>query len=221
MHRASRPGHFQLPRHYWAYQLLFAEWQLVTALLAGLCVSIFRSLAAALLFIVPLVLAFASVYTFGPAEKVGLVVESERLIVTGRTILFAEILGSRHRFEAKRFDTGEGCLAIHSWTLSVRLLDHSELVIHRTVASYADGDYAPRPDAKGRNMANVIRAALNVWHASTPKDLVRGLREDLQSYRRYRPVPRRWQAVIESPWFTVVTFIVALIAGLGVFSPRW
>ena len=113
-------------------------------------------MSSVLLFLVPLVLSFATVFTFGPADKVGLVVESERLIVAGRAFQFAEVLHLSHRIKTERFDGGEGASIIHTWSLSVRLLGEAELVIYRTIASYPDGDYTVRPDPRGQQLGCMV-----------------------------------------------------------------
>ena len=214
--RAGAPLRFRLPRLYWPYQLAFAAAQILSALVVTALLLSAPSPARGLLIELPPLLALASLGVRGPVEKVGLIIESGRVVVAGRSIPFTEIVRVVHRRAWQRFDDGEGPPTIvHVWKLRLQLLTGDDVLIFEDWRSRLASDRRPPPaDAYGAHMAREIRAARARWSWSLRPSMLRDLREDLLEFRRYRPAPSRWQAAVASQGFSLTALGLAAWASV-------
>lgn len=208
---------FRLPRLYWPYQLVFAAAQILSALVATAILVSAPSPARGLLIELPPLLALASLGVHGPLEKVGLIIETGRVVVAGRSIPFAEIVRVVHRYAWHRHDDVEGPPMItHVWKLRLQLLAGDDLVIYTDQRLRAASDQSQPPaDPYGARMAREIRAAWTRWLWSLRPSMLRALREDLLEFQRYRPAPPRWQASVASQGFSLAALGLALYASIG------
>ena len=208
---------FRLPNLYWPYQLGFAAAQVVSAVVVTALVIADPSAGHLLLAELPPVLALVSLGARGPIEKVGLVIEAERLRVAGAVVHFAEILQVSHRFSWKRVDTEAGPYILHVWKLRLQLLAGRDVTIYEHHSSQPARDQTPpRLDRYGARMAREIRWARGLYfHAIGPRAL-RQLREDLLEFRRYGPRPLCWRPAIASETFSAMALGAAAMACIGV-----
>lgn len=217
MARGVKRYAFGLPRLYWPYQLAFAGAQLASALLAAALLVHTPSVARALFVAVPPLLSLVSLDVWGPREKVGLVVEADRLVLAGTSIQFAEIDRVVHCLTSTLVTDAEGSANIvHTWTLRLQLLRGRTLVVYSRTTVHPQRDPRPPPqDPYGAVMARVIRGTRAVWFCSLAPSKFDGMRLDLLRYRRYQPAVPGWQHFLATRGFSLAALGLATTAGIG------
>lgn len=212
---AKTPLCYRLPRLYWPYQLLFGAAQLLSALVVTAWLACGPAGTWALLALLPPLLAAVSLGVHGPVEKIGLVIEAERLLVAGRSIPFAEILQVAHDYSWQREDGEAGPHIDHVWKLRLRLLADRELTVFEHRCLRPERDPRPPPhDSRGREMALAIRRAHALWACSHTPSQLRHLRKDLRQFRKYEPGDTPWRDAVASQGFSLAALGVAALASI-------
>lgn len=206
----------RLHRLYWPYQLAFALAQVGSALCVAALLVRAPSFGHALGSLSPPLLALASLMVRGPIEKVGLVIEPERLIVAGRRVPFAEIVRAVHTYSARDVHSDDGSRwTMHEWVLSLELLV-GRIELHRTSRAVPIGDTAPPlRDPYGKFMARAIRRAGRAWYSSLMPLSLADVRADLMEFRRYGPTQPRWQTAMATQAFSLLALALAGIVGFA------